>query len=79
MSEPTQQYFPRLERRRSEHDVLRRIIIAGEWMAHRLRQVADELDEAEGVSTDRPERRLPETFEALIEELRNADQSLDRA
>ncbi len=49
---------------------LQRLVVAGNLMAERLRQTADELDRVAGRVPDRPERRLAELWDEAVERMR---------
>jgi hypothetical protein len=49
---------------------LQRLVVAGNLMANRLRTAADELDRLTGPAPDRPERRLAELWDHMVDRLR---------
>ena len=60
-----------VERRQPAHKTLRRLILTGSVMAVLLDQYAHELDKTSGTDSQRPERQVPELWEALLDDFRS--------
>ena len=55
-------------------DKINKLLLTGSLMADLLRVTANELDVSSGVNPERLERKLPETWENYMEELRSEKQ-----